>query len=289
MATGQSTYADISSLLNIYRDEAFDVLREHNVLVPTVTSLSGEGLMTRQATEYNDVNVRQIGETDDVTPTQFNRTQKALLTPYTYADQVFVPDSRLASDDKNMRADAMMAMGNAFAADVDTNLATNFASLTAGTVGTAGSTLTWNNILAARSILQNAKVPGPYYCALHPYQFNDLLKEAWTNGNSSAFVGAPQFQDRMVSMAYQQSLMAIGVTFVISANIAVDGSDDATGAMYARNALAYDERRSFRVEAERDASRGGGGWELNFSLIYAHGVWAADRGVQIISDASTPS
>lgn len=290
MATGQSTFADINSLLNIYRGEAFDVLRETNLLVPTVTSLNGVGMMSRQATEYNDVNIREVGETDDVTPTQYNRSQIALLTPTTYVDQVFLTDSRIASDDRPIEIETAANMGAAFAEDVDTNIASSFSSLTGGTIGTAGSALTWGNITAARTRLAALKVRGPFYCALHPNQFHDLIVEASQNGNSSAFVGAPRFQDRLVaSDLYLTSVMALGVTFVVDANIAVDGSDDATGAMYAPSALAYDERRAFRVEPERDASRGGGGWELNFSLQYAYGVWNANRGVQIISDASDPS
>lgn len=290
MATGQSTYADISGLLNTYRDEAFDVLRETNVLVPTITTLSATGMMPRQSSQYNDVNVREVGETDDITPTQYNRTQLSLLTPTTYADQVFLTDSRIASDDRNVRVDVSTSMGGAFAENVDTNLATSFSSFTGGTVGSAGSALTWDNILAARSIMWANKVKGQIYCALHPYQFNDLLMEASTNGNSNAFVGAPMFQDRLAtSDFYMTSMMAIGVVFVVCSNIAVDGSDDAIGGMYVREALAYDERRAFRMEPERDASRGGGGWELNFSLQYAYGVWTPARGVQIISDASAPS
>ncbi len=289
MATGQSTYSNISSLINPIQADALDVLREYNVLVPTITNLSGSGLMARKLSEYNDVNVRQIGETDDITPTRFDRSLKSTLTPAIYAEQVFLTDMNIDSNDQNVRVDAAMNLGNAFAQNVDTNIATNFGSLTAGTVGSAGSALTWDNILAARSILQATKVPGPYYCALHPYQFHDLLMEANTNGNSSSFIGAPNFSDRMIASAYQQNLMAIGVTFVVSANIAIDGSDDATGAMYAMSALAYDERRAFQIAAQRDESRGGGGWELNASLVYAHGTWATDRGVQIISDASTPS
>jgi hypothetical protein len=77
-----------------------------------------------------------------------------------------------------------------------------------------------------------------------------------------------------------------GVTFVVSASVALDGTD-AIGAMYNPAALAYDVRQAFRVEPQRDASRRG--WEWNFNTDYATGLWVPNRGITLVGDATTPS
>lgn len=285
MATGQSLYSDISSLVNTIREGALFTLRQQNLLVPTVSVFRDTmGMNPRNVSRYGTANVRSLGEGDDVTPTQFSRTSLTTLTPARYADQFFISDQRVMSDDQTVRADAALELGAAFAQDVDVNIATNFGSLTAGTVGSAGSALTWSNIMSARAILQAKKVPGPYYCALHPYGWLDLVNAATTSGN--AIMDAPNFRDSMVNSYFVSTIIG-GVTFVVTPSIAIDGSDDATGAMYAPLAIAYDERRAFNIRPERDESREG--IELNASLWYAHGVWDATRGVQIIHDAATPS
>lgn len=284
MATGQTLYSDVSSLLNTIREGALFTLRQQNLLVPTVTVFRDSmGMNPRNVSRYGTANVRTLGEGDDVTPTNFARTSLTTLTPARYADQFFLSDQRLMSDDQTLRVDAALELGGAFANDVDERVATNFTSLTAGTVGSAGSALTWANIMSARAVLQTAKVPGPYYCALHPYGWLDLVNAATTSGNR--IMPAEQFQTALVNSYFVSTLIG-GVTFVITPSIAVDASDDATGAMYAPLAMAYDERRAFNIRPERDESREG--VELNASMWYAHGTWDATRGVQIIHDATAP-
>ena len=159
----------------------------------------------------------------------------------------------------------------------------NFSSLTAGTVGAAGSAMTWSYFFAAVSILQGNKVPGPYIAVLHPYHWHDLAVAASIASPTAA--AAPNLTDD-VSRNYWVGRFA-GVDVYTSANIAVDGSDDAVSAVYNRQALALDMRRPPRLEPERDASRRG--IELNMSMVYAHGVWRPKAGVQVIADATTPA
>jgi len=64
------------------------------------------------------------------------------------------------------------------------------------------------------------------------------------------------------------------------------GSNYAVGAMFTRDAMAFDLRRGLRIEPDRDASLRAS--ELNATMIHAHGVWRADRGVVLKSDASAP-
>lgn len=285
MAAGQTLYSDISSLVNNIQGNSLFTLRQTNVLVNTVTVLSGEGMNPRTGYDWGSLSVKSVGEGDDVAPEVFDKSLRVTLTPSRKAAQVFLSDQRLASDWEMVSQATSLELGNAFSNHVDTTLAGHFSSLTGGTVGSAGSALTWNNILDAHAIMHAAGVPAPYYCVIHTYQYLDLVKEIATSSTPS-FQDAPQFRDRMINSYFMNTLLG-DVIFAVTGNVSVDGSDDATGAMYSPLALAYDLRRPFNIRPERDESREG--FELNASLWYASGVWDASRGVQIISDASAPS
>jgi hypothetical protein len=288
MATGQTRYADIATITDNVHEAAQFVLREQNEFVRTVTVYTDSmGFQPRDGTEWGDADPRELAEGEDVTSTQFTKGTIWTLTPARYGDQFFITDQRLATDRDNVQAAAAETLGAAFAEDVDTKLCGTaiFGGLTGGTIGSAGGTITWSNLISARSLMHGLKLPRPYFCALHPYQWDDLLKEA-TVDSSAVIQGAPGFQDSIIANYYVSSLLG-GVVFVISANIPIDGSDDAIGAMYHRTAIAYDERRAYRTEVERDSSREG--YEVNASMWYAYGLINTGRGVQLIGDATTPS
>ena len=52
----------------------------------------------------------------------------------------------------------------------------------------------------------------------------------------------------------------------------------AVGGIFGRQAIYLDRRQPFGIEYQRDASRGGGGWELNATMEYAYGVWRPTLG-----------
>jgi hypothetical protein len=79
-----------------------------------------------------------------------------------------------------------------------------------------------------------------------------------------------------------------GATWYTSANIAVNSSsDDAYGAVFTREALAYDSRKAFTLEQERDASLRGTEWTA--SMDYDTGVLRQEAGRYLLSDAAEPT
>jgi uncharacterized repeat protein (TIGR01451 family) len=76
------------------------------------------------------------------------------------------------------------------------------------------------------------------------------------------------------------------MNFYVTGLLSIDGSDDAIGGIYAREALVLDMRRGFRIEPFRDPSLRA--TELNATMVFAHGVWRPTRGIKIISDALAP-
>jgi hypothetical protein len=224
-----------------------------------------------------------VAETDDVVAQEYGRSAKATLTPAEAAASAFISDQRVESDDQGIVGDTARELGIGLAQKIEIDLLGNFSSLTGGTVGAAGSVLTWGHVLAAQSRLRAANAPMPYVCTLHPYQWHDLATTL-SVANSSQ-VNAPGLQDSLVRNFFMGN--AYGIDFFVTSNISIDGSDDAFGAMFARDAMAFDVRRAPRLESERDASRRG--LELVMSTIYAHGTWRPEWGVSILSDATAPS
>lgn len=282
-----SRYADISTLLNDIWEGAIEVARHSTpmaglVYIPPAAS----GLAPRKNSIYTGVTITTVGEDDDVASQAFNRALLSTLTPAEAAGQIVLTDSRIESDDTDVRADASRELGGAVSEKIDTDLAGNFSSLTGGTIGAAGTTITWGYVMAARSKLRNTKgcMP-PYYCVLHEYQWHQLAK-ATSIAATTVRSDAPMLVDEVMRRWYVGQLF--GDTFFFTDNnISINASDDAYGAIFNREAIALDVRRPLRIEPERDASRRA--WELTASTVYAHGVWRPTFGVQLLFDATTPT
>lgn len=260
-------------------------LRADNVMANLVTVFNDlQGLTPRVGSEYGAGNFRAIAETDDVVATQFTRTAGQTLTPGIYADQFFITDAGVESNPDGLLADAAEELGGGAAKKIETSLLGTFSSLTGGTVGAAGSTISWGYFYAMRSQLEAAKAKPPYIFVCHTYQWHILAKAASVAGS---VVNAPEFQDDIMK---RWNIMKAGDVFIYSTpDITVDSSDDAYCAMFSRQALGLDYRRGFRLMPERDESRGGGGVELNANLIFGYGVWRPALGIQGIFDAATPT
>lgn len=288
MTAGLTTFAQISARVNDLIDDSLAVARMANYLTPTVTQLSAMGMMDRKVNEYNAVTFVAAGEDDDTSAQQFSKDALATLSPTSYRARIDITDQRAETDFDSEIANAALEFGSASAKHIDNSIADYFSSATGGTIGSAGTVLTWTHITAAHSILINKGIPAgsPVFCALHPYQWWRLVNASTIAGASVSV--APNFQDRMTAAPnYFQVPQFQGITFVISNSIDVDGSDDAYGCIYVPQAFAVDMRKPFNIRPERDESREL--TELNASMWYAAGTWRSDFAVAILSDAATPS
>lgn len=280
-----TTQSDISSYMQTIFEDAMFVARENSVMPGLVTVFSDENdeARTRTRSEYNEATISTIGETDDLASQAFTPSTAEVLTPAEAGGQFFITDKRLSADPFGVREDAAMELGMAVAKKVNTDLLGDLASLTGGTVGSAGTTITWGHFFAALSQVEVAsKKSGPYICVLHTYQWHQLAKSV---AAAATVTNAPNFQDEVMRRWYVGTVGPVDI--VTTTDLTIDASDDVTSGMYPRQALAYDGRRAPRLEPERDASRRG--WELNMTTVYAHGVWRPAFGIKLVFDASTPS
>ena len=283
MTVGYSRVTDLNSYFaNIYEDAVFS-LREQTLGVRLVrTFTDGRGDQTRTLTSYPTVTPVEVAETEDfAAPTRFDKSLLATLTPIEEMAQIILTDRRIETDPQNAAMDASTELGAGLANSVDSNILGNFNSLTGGTVGATGSTMTWGYFFAAASIMRKNKVPRPWYAVLHPYHYHYMAESAATG---ATVTNAPQFQDEVMRQFYVGTIA--GVDIFISGNCEESGTD-AYSAIFNPSAMAFDLRRDYRIERERDASKRA--WELNATMLYAHGVWRPTWGVQILADASTVS
>jgi hypothetical protein len=89
--------------------------------------------------------------------------------------------------------------------------------------------------------------------------------------------------ESIVGAFYQASFG--GMDFFVDANIT--SGTAATGAMFAKPAMALDIRQGFTINPQWNASySGSGAWELNASMEYAYGVYRPTYGVQLIGTSS---
>jgi N4-gp56 family major capsid protein len=109
-------------------------------------------------------------------------------------------------------------------------------------VGTAGSDNVANDIMKAAAILRGNKLTGPFYAVLHPKQAYGIKANltATTSYTASTNVG-----NEALSMGFIGELA--GVRIFESALVPVDGSDDATGCVFAPSAFGHAMRGTIDV------------------------------------------
>jgi hypothetical protein len=268
---------------NIFEDAWF-VAREETFMAPIVTNFSDpDEARARKSSEWGEATVVAIGETDDLQSQTFTPAVLATVTPAEAGAQFFLTDTRVSSDPFGVRADAAMELGLATAEKINTDLLGNFNSLTGGTVGAAGTTITWGYFFAALSQLKNQKAPPPYYCVLHTYQYHQLAKSASIAASTQPT--STWAVDEVMRRFWVQRVAEVDI--FVTSDITVDTGDDAHGAMYSPVALALDMRRAPRLEPQRDASRRG--VELNMTTVYGQGVWRPKFGICMTFDAAAPT
>jgi len=281
-------WADVSSIAQSVQVDAYFIVREAAIMQNFVTVFGDmKGLNTRKSYKYNFGTAKTIGEDDDLTSDAFTPSADQTLTPAEVGEQFFITDSRRDSEaPESILTDAARELGFAATDKINSDLTTDMASLTGGTVGAAGTAITWGYVAAAIARARNASktISIPLNCVIHGYQAAVLAKTASVAGAS--VVNAPTTQDQITKGGMTQAFSFLGIP-IWQVFTAPDSLDDFTGGVFPRTALAIDWRRPIRVEGERDASRRG--TELNMSAIYAHGVWRPLLGIQMIFDAAAPS
>ena len=277
-------YTSISSFIASIYEDAVLVAREGGLMPSLVSNYSAQGRMTRAFSTRPEVSYETVADAVDYSnPTTFGKSSVGTLTPGEVIAQFILTDANVESDPDNARAMAAQELGEAAAKKIDTDLVGVFSSFTTDT-GTANSAFSTTIMADAISTLRAAYAPsGGLRAVLHPYHWHDIFLE--TGVPAATYAN----KDAMTTQALRDYWMAnyLGVPVYTSANIAIDTSTDAVSAVFAPQAIAFDVRRPYRLEPERDASLRA--WELNATMVYAYGLGERPTwGVKMTSDATAP-
>jgi len=282
-------WSDISSIARTVQENALFAVQDA-ALMPGLITVRGNmsGMNLRKLYEYGaSGGVVQLAETDDLMSTAITPALLGTLTPYEYGKQYFVTDNRRDSEaPEDIIRDASTQLGYDAAAKIEADLVGDMASFTGGTIGAAGTAITWGYFAAAIARARNASksVNAPMAAVIHGYQAAVLAKSASIAGATT--VAATGVADQVTRGGISQAFTFLGVP-IFQSFVSPDSSDDFTGGVFPRSALMIDWRKPFMVEAERDASRRG--LELNFVGVYAHGVYRPTLGIKMVFDATAPS
>jgi N4-gp56 family major capsid protein len=159
-----------------------------------------------------------------------------------------ITDMLQGSAQGNVLAQLGDQAGRAIAESVDTMLFSKFASLTEGGPG-AGAELTVDHILKAAATLRSRKLVGPFYAVVNPLQAYQLKKELAITSGASAL---SNLGNQILTAGYIGTIA--GVQIFESGLVAIDGSGDSVGAVFAPSAFGLAARGTIALETQRQAA-----------------------------------
>ena len=225
----------------------------------------------------NNENPQQIADTLlSVEPTMTQILVK--ITDRTYRKIAGVVESKMGT-----------LAGNAMARKKDEDYLSLFSGFSGAADPGAGNPMTFGHIAASKSrITSNTTEPatGSIFAILHGFQIKDI-QDAITTGIGTYNVPKGMTEDTFRS-GFQGTVT--GVNVFEDGNITIDGSDDAIGAVHAKEAVVAVMGMSIKTETRRDPAYGGGADEVFMTDEYAFversaSNWAFGQ----TSDATAPT
>ena len=251
---------------------------EQSLMLGLVTqyNIAGQAGKTIQVPKYPAIAAAGLTEGTDMSSTTVS-TSSVEVTVGEVGAQVVLTD--LAAMGAGNPADELgTVLGNAIATKIDTDLIGLFTGFSAG-FGAAAAELAVSDLFKAAATLRANKVTGSMAAVVHPFQAYQL-KAGLTNTFANPNGG--DLQNEAMRNGYVGSIAGIDV--YESANVAIDGNDDAIGAVFAPEALAIALKSDFNLEVQRDASLRAN--ELNATAVYGVAELDDSFGVKITADAA---
>ena len=273
-ATTSSTLDDL--FVNIVAQARFTA-EENSLLRNLVTMYNIEATAgtTIQVPKYPAIAAADLTEGTDMTSTTVSTSSVSIAVGEVGA-QVFLTDMAAMGNGDPAR-ELGTVLGNAIATKMDQDIIALFDGFSAS-LGATTVELSVAELFKAAATLRANKVTGRMAAVLHPYQAYSLkanLTNTFTNPNGG------DLQNEAMRNGYVGTIA--GIDIYESANITIDGSGDAKGAVFAPEALAMAMKRDFIIEPQRDASNRG--WELNATAVYGVGELDDSYGVEMYFDA----
>jgi len=242
----------------------------------TQYNIGDEAGKTIQVPKYPAITAADLTEGTDLTSTTVS-TSSVDITVGEVGAQVVLTDLA-AMGAGNPAEELGTVLGNAIATKMDADLIALFDGFSTS-FGAAAQEITVADLFKAAATLRNNKAQGDIFAVVNPFQAYQLkanLTNTFANPNGG------DAQNTAMVNAYVGTIA--GIDIYESSNVTVDGSGDAKGAVFSREALAIAMKRDFQIEAQRDASLRA--FELNATAIYGVGELDDTYGCEMLFDAS---
>ena len=274
-ATTSTTLDDLFA--NIIAQARFTA-EEESLMLGLVTqyNIGDEAGKTIQVPKYPAITAADLTEGTDMTSTTVS-TSSVNITVGEVGAQVVLTDLA-AMGAGNPAEELGTVLGNSIATKMDKDLIALFDGFSSA-LGAAGQEITVADLFKAAATLRTNKAQGEIFAVVHPYpayQLKANLTNTFANPNGGVA------QNTAMVNAYVGTIA--GMDVYESANITIDGSDDAKAAVFSREALAIAMKRDFQIEAQRDASLRA--FELNATAVYGVGELDDSYGVEMLFDAA---
>ena len=274
-ATTSSTLTDLfSSIIAAARFTA----EENSLMAGLVTryDIGNVAGTTIQVPKYPAIAAADLTEGTDMSSTTVS-TSSVSVTVGEVGAQVLLTDMA-AMGAGNPAQELGTVLGNAIATKIDQDLIALFDGFSAS-LGAAAQEITVADLFKAAATLRANKATGPVYAVVHPYhayQLSANLTNTFANPNGG------DLQNEAMRNGFVGSVG--GIEVYQSANVAVDGSGDAKGCVFTREAICMAMKRDFNLETERDASNRA--FELNATAVYGVAELDDSYGVEMLFDAA---
>lgn len=290
MASGNTTTSSLVDSLPTLIASA-RIVREHEGVMPQLVELQtlGEGV----GNDWNEISLDQLTATAINEDTVLDNPQQIsdtlfTVTPTVVGIETLITDRVAARISKNAYAKIGGLAQNAIQRKKDEDGITVLDGFSTSHCG-AGNTLTSGHLSSAVAVIQgNSTEPGnpPYRCVLHPYQIRDIEDEI------IAGVGTYVVNEGLTARVFGEGFrgMIAGAQLYPDGNITINSTtDDAKGGLFAQEAIVLVQGRAARAVPVRKEEIGGGATALYHYDEYAYGERADHWGVEIYSDAATPT
>ena len=274
-ATTSTTLDDL--FVNIIAQARFTA-EEQSLMMGLVTryDIGADAGKTIQVPKYPAITAADLTEGTDMSSTTVS-TSAVTISVQEVGAQVVLTDVA-AMGAGNPAEELGTVLGNSIATKMDKDLIALFDGFSSA-LGGAGTEITVADLFKAAATLRSNKVTGRMSAVVHPFQAYQLKANLT---NTFANPNAGEAQNTAMVNAFVGTIA--GIDIYESANITVDGSDDAKGAVFAPEALAIAMKRDFQIEPQRDASLRA--FELNATAVYGVGELDDSFGVEMLFDSA---
>ena len=231
---------------------------------------------TIQVPKYPAIAAADLTEGTDMGATEVSTTSVTATIGEVGAQVVLTDMATMGAG--NPAQELGTVLGNAIAAKMDKDIIALFDGFSSS-LGAAAQEITVADLFKAAATLRANKVTGPMAAVVHPYhayQLSANLTNTFANPNGG------DAQNEAMRNGFVGSIGGIDV--YQSANITVDGSGDAKGAVFAPESLCIAMKRDFNLETERNASLRA--FELNATAVYGVAELDDSYGVEMYFDAT---